>query len=163
MSFTVRFWSKVERGEGCWLWLAATNKHGYGLFGVAGRSTLAHRVSYQLANGQIPAGKVVIHACDTPACVNPAHLTAATQSDNVRDMVAKGRVSRGAARSALLRRIAPRGERHWRSRLTNEAIAQIRSESANGVTNKVLAARYDVDPSTVSLVVNGRTWSCLSQ
>ena len=163
MSFTDRFWSKVKRADGCWLWRAAKNKHGYGLFSVSGRSTLAHRVAYELMNGPIPTGRSVMHKCDTPSCVNPDHMRVGTQSDNVQDMVEKGRVSRGQRHSEVLRRTALKGDKHWRARLTADAVRAIRAAASNGVSGSELARRYGVDPSTVSLVISGRTWSCLSQ
>lgn len=82
-----RFWPKVEKTDGCWLWTANTRPNGYGLFGSVG----AHRVAYELCVGPIPSGMYVCHRCDNPACVRPDHLFVGTQLDNMRDMVTKGR------------------------------------------------------------------------
>ncbi len=87
-----RFWSKVVRGEGCWIWAASVDDHGYGRFGI-GRLRIepAHRVAWMVANGPIPDGLSVLHRCDNPPCVRPDHLFLGTQRDNMRDMIAKGR------------------------------------------------------------------------
>ena len=76
----------------CWYWIGASNGHGYGVFRAGRRLLLAHRAAYALANGS-PGRRVVRHTCDNPGCVNPAHLRAGTQADNVRDMIAKGRAA----------------------------------------------------------------------
>lgn len=89
-----RFWPKVKkRGpDDCWLWTARKGTHGYGMISSPGHGMLfAHRVCFAIHNGPIPSGLVVLHSCDTPACVNPAHLRLGTQGDNLRDMSAKGR------------------------------------------------------------------------
>lgn len=86
------FWEKVEKTGGCWLWRGATNPKGYGRTGVGShRSALAHRLSWNLAHGQIPAGLFVLHRCDTPGCVRPDHLFLGTAADNTADMIRKGR------------------------------------------------------------------------
>ena len=87
-----RFWEKVAKGEGCWEWQGARDPHGYGRFQVVtGTTQKANRFAYELTNGPVPTGLYVLHHCDNPPCVNPAHLYAGTQRDNVRDMVARGR------------------------------------------------------------------------
>ena len=86
-----RFWSKVAKGENCWIWQASVDRGGYGTFGFDGRVQKAHRVAYQLVIGPIPVGLHILHSCDNPRCVNPAHLRAGSRSENMRDKVARGR------------------------------------------------------------------------
>src|ERR1035437_8879652 len=64
-----RFWAKVIKGNGCWLWIGARNRSGYGVFGVEYRNVLAHRMRYMLLVGPIPDGMFVLHHCDNPPCV----------------------------------------------------------------------------------------------
>lgn len=78
-----RFWSKVQKSDGCWFWKGYLDVHGYGHFSVSHRMTVgAHRFSYQLANGVIPDGLVIDHLCRKPPCVRPDHLEAVTQKVN---------------------------------------------------------------------------------
>jgi hypothetical protein len=70
------FWSKVDRSGNCWLWTASKDQDGYGWYTPpGGRTTRAHRHSYCLAHGDIPKGQVVMHVCNTPACVRPEHVS----------------------------------------------------------------------------------------
>lgn len=68
------FWKKVNKTDGCWDWIGANNGNGYGQF----RRLRAHRISFQLAHGSIPAGYVVDHICRNRSCVNPCHLRLVT-------------------------------------------------------------------------------------
>lgn len=68
-----RFWSKVAKSEGCWLWTGAV-VNGYGVFRINSGNQVAHRVSYRWANGDIPHGDEVDHMCFNRSCVNPGHL-----------------------------------------------------------------------------------------
>jgi hypothetical protein len=87
--FLDRFWEKVDRRspEECWQWLGSRLKpSGHGRFNIGGRVHLAHRVAYEIQNGQIPHGMVVRHRCNFAPCCNPSHLELGTQADNVRDI-----------------------------------------------------------------------------
>jgi hypothetical protein len=77
-----RFWDKVAKTDGCWLWMACIDR-GYGQFGIDGNVRRAHRVAYELLVGPIPEGLVLDHLCRNPACVNPAHLEPVTLGENV--------------------------------------------------------------------------------
>lgn len=78
----VRYWSKVEKTQGCWLWKAAKNSAGYGQFSIRGKLYYAHRVSYELENGPIPEHLELDHLCRNRACVRPEHLEAVTRRVN---------------------------------------------------------------------------------
>lgn len=91
-----RFWSRVDRSEDgdCWPWLGGRGStgNGYGRVHFGGRMRPATQVAWELANAApFPAGKYACHSCDNPLCVNPAHIWPGTQSENLRDCVAKGR------------------------------------------------------------------------
>ena len=100
-SVIARFHLKYERStpDRCWNWTGAKTSAGYGVVGIICQHRYqvvrpAHRVAYALANGEAPAGLVVMHACDNPLCVNPAHLSIGTHADNAQDCIRKGRRNR---------------------------------------------------------------------
>ncbi len=87
-SLDERFWAKVEKTDGCWLWTGATS-NGRGRFNTGEwdgwkRSAPAHRVAYQLVIGPIPEGLEIDHLCNNPICVRPDHLEPVTRSENAR-------------------------------------------------------------------------------
>jgi hypothetical protein len=86
-----RFWSKVQKSDGCWEWQGARNWKGYGEHSVNCRAIKAHRYSWALHHGPIPDKALVCHRCDNPCCVRPDHLFIGNNSDNQRDAVKKGR------------------------------------------------------------------------
>jgi len=145
------FWVRVEKTPGCWLWKGARGSCGYGNiqpWGRNGPTFRAHRFAYELLVGLIPKGLLVLHKCDNPACVNPAHLFLGTQADNLRDMDSKGR------------RVVVRGERNGHAKLRQEQVEEIRTGYASGtITQKELASQYGIDISTVSLIVRGKRWA----
>ena len=79
---------------GCWLWTGQTNRSGYGVVWFDGRMWLAHRLSYITFVSGVPDGLHVCHKCDTPACINPDHLFAGSNKENMHDASNKGRLNR---------------------------------------------------------------------
>lgn len=80
-----RFWRKVEKTDGCWLWRGNLKDTGYGQFNRgSGQYAAAHRFSYELANGKIPDGLTIDHLCRVRNCVRPDHLEAVPHAENVR-------------------------------------------------------------------------------
>jgi hypothetical protein len=90
-----RFWSKVKKDteDKCWPWIGARSQRGkgYGEYFLGGKLCQAHRIAWGFAKGEIPEGMCILHKCDNRACVNPNHLFVGTHSDNIVDMVKKGR------------------------------------------------------------------------
>lgn len=147
-----RFWAKVDKAgpDDCWVWTGSTSKR-YGYISRGENRTLvpAHRVSWELANGPIPLDLWVLHKCDNPPCVNPAHLFLGTVEDNNRDMFAKGRaaVQTGAYKP-------PRGGDNPQSRLTNEQRQEIVGRYENGEHNQsALGREYGVSHGTIHRVL----------
>ncbi len=151
------FWSKVnkngpipdhkpELGK-CWVWIAYKNRDGYGRIRIAGTRWLAHRYSFSSTFGLKPPA--VLHKCDNPACVNPDHLYAGTQAQNMIDKVRANRQS------------YTRGEHSGQSKVTEEQVRQIRRLRAAGITCKevVRILGIDLDPSQVSRIGNRVWWS----
>lgn len=90
-----RFWEKVDKTGDCWLWQASKNGVGYGAFSVNQTWVMAHRFSYELAKGPIPAGMVIDHICRVRACVRPEHLDAVSFQVNVLRAVARTHCPQG--------------------------------------------------------------------
>lgn len=90
-----RLWEKVVKDpspDGCWIFMGAKSSFGHGIIANAdGTRWRAHRLSWELTNGPIPDGMLVLHHCDVPPCVRPDHLFLGTQTDNMSDCVSKGR------------------------------------------------------------------------
>lgn len=103
----------------------------------------AHRYAYEQAKGPIPDGMVVMHTCDNRKCVNPEHLIVGTQSDNMRDCVAKGR------------RQDQNGEKGPSAKLKEQDVHFIR---ASTLTNTELGKRFNVSGRTISDARRGKTW-----
>lgn len=85
-----RFWARVEKTAGCWLW-GGTTSNGYGQLRREGHIIMAHRFSYQLVVGPIPEGLELDHLCRNPPCVNPAHLEPVTHGENMRRAMPRNR------------------------------------------------------------------------
>lgn len=87
------FFSKIDQSKECWEWKASFLNNRYGAFYDGTRIVSAHRYSFELHNGEIPQGKVIMHSCDNTKCVNPDHLVLGTQKENIHDMIKKGRAN----------------------------------------------------------------------
>jgi hypothetical protein len=90
-----RFWMKVQKGPGCWIWTGAISSTGYGSFGEPIQSVgrLAHRIAYALTVGPIPEGKDLDHTCHNRACVNPSHLRPVSRKQNSEHLTGPTRTS----------------------------------------------------------------------
>ena len=150
--------------SGCWLWMDAPHPDfGYGCINVPGRGVIkAHRVAWELFVGPIPEGLFVCHHCDTPPCVNPAHLFLGTHQDNMRDMHAKGRW-RGRlllwTEDESFRNRFPDG--YPGSTLTADQVVLIKRRISAGDFQKDIARDFNIDPSSVSNIKTRRYWSWL--
>jgi hypothetical protein len=161
MSIRDRFSSKycVDPASGCWIWTASVRRSptrpnwpGNGIFRTTkaedgGRQLLlAHRVSYELHRGPIPKGALVCHHCDNPLCVNPDHLFLGSQTDNMRDAIAKGRFICG--------------EKHKNAKLTEatarEIVAALRH--AGRRDHAKIARKYGVTPTIIYLIRDNKIW-----
>jgi hypothetical protein len=143
------FWSKVRKGAGCWLWTAGKYGAGYGRFHIRRHAIRASRAAWLFTYGVIPRGLHVLHTCDNPLCVNPAHLFLGTHRDNMRDMAIKKRAKTPDSR----------GERNGRMRLTDAQVREIRERIAAGEKQRDLAAEYGVAQATISYVKRKRDCS----
>lgn len=94
-SLAERFARRLEvTPSGCIEWTGSRNRAGYGSISVGGRTEgrrSTHRLAWELTNGSIPDGMQILHHCDNPPCCNPAHLFLGTRSENMADMISKGR------------------------------------------------------------------------
>lgn len=135
----------VPMPNGCREWSGTKSVFGYGKVGGPKGSAKAHRLSYEIAFGEIPAGHFICHRCDNPSCINPGHLFVGTNDENMADMVQKGR--------------QPRGERHGSAKLSADDVHQIRS--IMGVKQSVIAAQFGVSQMQVSYIKTGQTWAHL--
>lgn len=165
ISIEEHFWSKVDKLSGadaCWLWQAYCKKNGYGIFYIDRWPSYAHRVAWGFHYGEIPKGQMVLHRCDNPPCVNPAHLFLGTQVENLLDMRNKGRSAKGDKSS---RRKHPKsygvGETASWSKLKNNEVLEIRKQYERGETQAHLAQQYGVSSRTIGSIVYGKNWKHL--
>lgn len=129
---------------GCWVYIGARNAKGYGRVelpmkrGVRGRRVRAHRLAWLRARGAIPAGMFVLHSCDNPPCINPDHLFLGTNSDNMTDMVRKGR--------------------HPCQRITIAQAEEVTRRILAGQRRAEIVAATGVPPSVCSDIRRGDSW-----
>lgn len=136
----------IDQETGCWLWSGYIQTGGYGQIEVCGRLWLAHRFVWFVYHDEVEPVGLMLHRCDTPACVNPEHLFEGTHMDNHKDAVAKGRVDPMA--------VCRHSHKPRRRKLTDDQVRQIRSgrDSDQGY-----ALRFGVAANTVCDIRNRRS------
>lgn len=167
-----RFWLKVEKGEGCWLWQGKPGQDGYGQFrsGGEGSPTLrAHRAAWAFWHGEMPPDDLLVcHRCDNPLCVRPSHLFLGSPAENSADMVAKARQTRGEAHPNFGKawgKATPeqraRGSRNGAARLDEDAVREIRRLYAAGHRQVDLAKQFGTPQPNISKIVRREAWTHL--
>ena len=145
------YWTMVNKDtdNGCWEWNGARTSVNYGNVFFEGKNWLAHRLSYMWSTGHILLDKdIVLHICDNPPCVNPAHLRKGTMQDNVDDMIAKGRMI-----------VADhRGERNGRAVLTENDVKEVVKLTLAGHSRGAIAKHFGVSRPVISDIVCGNHW-----
>jgi HNH endonuclease len=138
-----------EPNTGCWLWLGARNRKGYGARFSLGRrgegGDEAHRLAWTLLSGEIPASQYVLHRCNVPCCVNPEHLYLGDHAQNMADMVRLGRQARGS--------------RQGHTKLRETDVVRMRDRVDAGEPQKSVASAFGVSPATVNRIVKGQSWT----
>lgn len=127
---------KVDK-NGCWLWMRAMMRNGYGLKWHREKFDGAHRVSWLIHHGEIPSGISVLHRCDVKKCVNPEHLFLGTQKENLLDMAIKGRTT---------------------SRFTETEVRAMKKMRLSGKTLRAIGSVFGVRKQTIHEIVSGHTW-----
>lgn len=133
----------------CILFTGCLGGTGYGVRRIQGKNYFAHRVAYAEANGldYRTMGGVVLHSCDTPSCVNPAHLSLGTHATNAADRDSKGRQSKGVHRPA--------------AKLTPEIVAECRRryKARCPINSSVALAReFGVAQAVMHRAISGGSW-----
>lgn len=143
----VRFWRKVRipSGDACWRWQGGRYTNGYGQVQLRGKKLRAHRVAWEWERGPVPPTMCVLHRCDEPLCVNPAHLFLGTNADNSADMTAKHRSNRG--------------QKNGHAKLSEDDVIDVRTIRAIGGTLVNIATAYGLTRQAVRAICNGKTWA----
>ena len=132
--------------SGCLEWTRGRDWDGYGLVRVEGRSCRAHRVAWELVNGPIPTGLVVMHRCDNPPCINIDHLVCGTVAENNRDLQLRGRSSDRRCENC------PTAKLSW------PQVRSIRAALTDGATQAALVQQYGISRREIYKIAHGKVW-----
>lgn len=135
--------------NGCIQWTGAMTPKGYGMIRLTSpvrKCMYVHRLAWILRNGEIGTGIEICHSCDNPGCLNYYHLFAGTKSDNMRDMVRKGRSP------------DKRGERSGKAKIKESDVIEMQKMRTYGLGLVDIGATYGIHPSHVSRILSGARW-----
>lgn len=139
--------------SGCHIFIGSLDTYGYGQIGkrIDGKYVKfkAHRLAYEAKYGSIPEGMGVLHKCDIRSCINPDHMFLGTNTDNVADMVAKGRNRNHGGM---------KGEDHPGSILTDKQIRYAREMVADGRSHEWISGQLGVARTTISRIHRQEGW-----
>lgn len=138
-------YSEPVTESGCLLWIGATDGRGYGTITINNKQLSTHRVAYEEAHGEIPPGKQVNHHCDVRCCINPDHLYAGSQSENMLDKFRRKRHSL-------------KGSNHPYSKLTENDVKIIKKRLKLGHLHKDIATSFGVTRRCITWINSGKTW-----
>lgn len=147
------FTSRVMCNDGCWEWSGAKTVLGYGTLRWNGFNDYAHRVSHMLFKSEIPKGKWVLHSCDNPSCVNPAHLRLGTPKENTADSVLRRR------HASMVHPESKRGSMSGMAKITEEDASDILSDDR---TCAAIARDRGLSASLVERIKKRKTWRHVS-
>ena len=150
-----RFWAKVEKTDGCWLWTGSVTRDGYGQIckgGKQGKMLRAHAVAWFLEHGKW--AEYLCHTCDVPRCIRIGHLFEGDPKINAADRHAKGRTT-----GATVLGIHPKGEQVNHAKLTTDQVRHIRKlYDAGGGSIKELMGLFTLSKTAITCVVKRKTW-----
>lgn len=148
-----RFWRRVDKTQGCWLWRGPVTSDGYGKVYIilfSQKIYSASRVAWVLTHGPIPSGMEICHHCDNPPCVRPEHLFLGTHADNMQDASKKKRFN------------DRRGENGNRAKLTEQQVREILALRGQ-ITQRELARKFNVSKRAIEVIHQGTSWTYLQE
>ncbi len=146
---------KLKLEKPCVEWKGCTTRSGHGIryYAPTDKSEMVHRVAYAEANCLTMddiKGVIIRHKCDNPGCIEPTHLLAGTQADNMRDMMERHRNHN------------INGEANPYAKLTADHVREIKRRLAEGHSQVEIAAHFNIKKAAVNHIKSGRNWSWLS-
>lgn len=139
-----------EKRNDCWIWNKKKNNKGYGTFqereNGKKKDLLCHRESYRIFIGEIPQEMFVLHKCDNPACCNPDHLFLGNQSENMQDMIRKGRQN------------YPKRSLAGMAKLKEKDVFEIKRLKNEGISQVEISKKYKVSQGHISNILNKKYW-----